>query len=106
MGVRNGKNYVYGLVLVAVTAVVTLAIGDVARTVKEAPVQNAIRAGEIESLRVQVRNIEQQQREFKKAVDQEFAELRADMKHANEKILRELERANAALRRHMEEDGV
>jgi hypothetical protein len=58
MGVRNGKNYVGALVLVAVTAVVTLAIGDVARTVKEAPVQNAIRAGEIQQLRLQIKTVE------------------------------------------------
>lgn len=104
MGVRNGKHYIMGLVLVALTSVITLAIADVARTVKDAPVNNAIQAGEIKLLRQQinmvevlVQKMEQNQREFKKSADKDFKELRA----TNTDILAELKNVNATMRTHI-----
>ena len=104
MGVRNGKHYIMGLVLVALTSVITLAIADVARTVKDAPVNNAIQAGEIKLLRQQinmvevlVQKMEQNQREFKKSADKDFKELRA----TNTDILTELKNVNATMRTHI-----
>ena len=104
MGVRNGKHYIMGLVLVALTSVITLAIADVARTVKDAPVNNAIQAGEIKLLRQQinmvevlVQKMEQNQREFKKSADKDFKELRA----TNTDILTELKNVNATMITHI-----
>ena len=106
MGVRNGKHYVMGLFLVALTAIITLAIGDVARTVRDAPVQNAIQAGEIKSLREKlgmvesnIQKMERNQREFKAAADEEFKELRA----VTGAILRELKSVNTTMKAYRAE---
>jgi hypothetical protein len=97
MGVRNGKNYMAALVLVALTSVVTLAIADVARTVKDAPVNKAVQAEQIKQLRQQVEGIEKNQRDFKRSVDQEFESI----EKANAELLREIQKANAVLQQHI-----
>jgi hypothetical protein len=97
MGVRNGKNYLGALALVALTAVITLAIGDVARTVRSAPVNDAIQAGQIEQLRLQIKMVENNQVAFKASVDQKFGEAKAD----SEQILIEIRRLDRSLREHM-----
>jgi hypothetical protein len=104
MGVRNGKNYVMGLVLVALTSGITLVIAEVARTVTDAPINNAIQAGEIKLLgqqinmvEVLVQKMEQNQREFKKSADKDFKELRT----TNTNILAELKNVNATMITHI-----
>jgi hypothetical protein len=97
MGVRNGKHYIMGLVLVALTSVITLVIAEVASTVTDAPVQNAIQAGEIELLRQQLQMVEDNQQEFKRSVDKDFERMQV----ASTKILRELEKVNATMRAHI-----
>ena len=97
MGVRNGKGYLAALVLVALTAVITLTIGDVVSTVKDAPVNNAIQAGEINQLRLQIKMLENNQLEFKRSVDKDFDAMR----EASEKILSQLEKMNATIRAHV-----
>ena len=104
VGVRNGKHYLMGIVLIAITSVVTLAIADVARTVKDAPVNNAIQAGEIKLLRqkiemveLQIKMLENNQLEFKRSVDKDFDAMR----EASEKILSQLEKMNATIRAHV-----
>lgn len=94
MGVRNGKNYVAALVLVVFTSVITLAIGKVASTVNEAPVQSAVQAEQIKRLRNDIKALEDTQRAFKKSVDEDFEEMRA----ATTQILVEIERVNATVR--------
>ena len=97
VGVRNGKHYMMGLFLVALTSVITLAIADVARTVKDAPVNNAIQAGEISQLRLQIKMLENNQLEFKRSVDKDFEQ----MQEASEKILHQIEKVNATMRAHI-----
>ena len=104
VGVRNGKHYLMGIVLIAITSVVTLAIADVARTVKDAPVNNAIQAGEIKLLRQKIEMVEtnlfkmeKNQQNFKRSVDKDFDQMR----EASEKILHQLEKVNATMRAHI-----
>ena len=104
MGVRNGKHYLMGIVLVAMTSLITLAIADVARTVKDAPVNNAIQAGEIKLLRQKIEMVEsnllqmeKNQHEFKESVDNDFEVLR----HTNASILKELRSVNQTMRAHI-----
>ncbi len=97
MGVRNGKGYIMGLVLVGLTAVITLSVGDVFHKASDAPVQNAIQAGEIKLLRLQIKTLEENQREFQESVDEKFMELR----ESSADILKEVKKGNETIRDHI-----
>ncbi len=95
--VRNGKGYIIGLVLVGLTAVISLSIGDVFHKASNAPVQNAIQAGEIELLRLQIKTLEDNQLKFQGSVNEKFKEL----KETSNDILKEVKKGNETMRDHI-----